>query len=71
MARLEPAFVSVKTFAEAHDLEPEAVRKYLDRGDLPEISKENERGKRYVNMELVREWASEGKLHLSDLNKTK
>ncbi|EIA0806112.1 hypothetical protein M2H12_15000 [Vibrio vulnificus] len=71
MAGFEPAFVSVKSFAEAHDLEPEAVRKYLDRGDLPEIEKENEKGKRYVNMELVRQWAREGKIYLSDLSRKK
>ncbi len=62
-------WMSVKDFSEAHSMSTVQVNARLDCGDLPEIEKAVEGGKRYVNMVLLAEWASEGRIILSDLSK--
>lgn len=64
-------WMSVKDFCESHDMSAPVVNARLDCGDLPEIEKEADSGKRYVNMVLLAEWAAQGKVVLSDLKKLK
>ncbi len=61
--------MSVADFAKANSMGIQQVNARLDCGDFPEIEKEAESGKRYVNMIMLAEWAAEGRIVLSDLSK--
>ncbi|MBE8578663.1 hypothetical protein [Vibrio sp. OPT18] len=71
MAQLPALFLSATEFAKTHQMGVKQVYKRLDLGDLPEVEREAEVGKRYVNLVLLAEWLREGKVTLSNLSNRK
>ncbi len=71
MALLPALYLSAPEFAKMHKIGVDQVYARLDCGDFPEVDKECEAGKRYVNLVLLADWLRDGRVTLSDLNKHK
>ena len=69
MAALPALFMSVPLFAKYHGMSVHQVLARLNNHDLPEIDKEGDTGKRYVDMVELYERMEAGQFKLSDLTK--
>lgn len=71
MASLPALFLPAQDFADMHKMHVDQVYQRLNCGDFPEVEKQCEAGKRYVNLVLLADWLKDGRVTLTDLNKHK